>query len=115
MSAFPQAQDPGQLPWDPNCASFPSIRDLPRLPDAPEGAAWVWGEDDQVREIYDTCLKLTTLTSGIAGKAEPPHPTTSQAFSGGDTHGGNDSTGVSKPMRYCLKTYFADFVEPVFP
>lgn len=41
-------QVPDQLPWDPNCAKFPSLKDLPQLPNAPEGAAWVWGEDDQV-------------------------------------------------------------------
>ncbi|KAJ5620076.1 hypothetical protein N7510_004060 [Penicillium lagena] len=40
-------QNPAQLPWDPNCSRFPVRKDLPRLPDAPEGAAWVWGEDDQ--------------------------------------------------------------------
>jgi hypothetical protein len=42
------AQAPDQLPWNPNCTRFPSRKDLPQLPGAPEGAAWVWGEDDQV-------------------------------------------------------------------
>ena len=39
------------LPWDPNSTSFPTRRELPNLGDeAPEGAAWVWGSDDQVSE-----------------------------------------------------------------
>jgi hypothetical protein len=46
MSSSPQAPD--QLPWDPNCTEFPSLKELPQLPDTPEGAAWVWGKDDQV-------------------------------------------------------------------
>jgi hypothetical protein len=41
-------QAPDQLPWNPNCTKFPSRKDLPQLPGAPEGAAWVWGEEDQV-------------------------------------------------------------------
>jgi hypothetical protein len=43
-----QVQSPQQLPWDPNSLSFPSHDELPKLPDAPEGAAWVWGKEDQV-------------------------------------------------------------------
>jgi hypothetical protein len=41
-------QVPDQLPWNPNNTRFPSQKDLPKLPGAPDGAAWVWGEDDQV-------------------------------------------------------------------
>ncbi|CAL5870679.1 uncharacterized protein PFLUO_LOCUS4919 [Penicillium psychrofluorescens] len=44
-------QNPTQLPWDPNCAHFPLRKDLPRLPGAPEGAAWVWGENDQIGRL----------------------------------------------------------------
>ena len=36
------------VPFDPNCTKFPSRKDVPKRADAPEGAAWVWGEDDQV-------------------------------------------------------------------
>lgn len=43
-----ETQNPNQLPWDPNCTRFPSLHELPKLPNAPEGAAWVWGDDDQV-------------------------------------------------------------------
>ncbi|CEO58827.1 hypothetical protein PMG11_03529 [Penicillium brasilianum] len=44
-------QAPGQLPWNPNCTKFPSRQELPQLPGAPEGAAWVWGEDDQLGRL----------------------------------------------------------------
>ncbi len=47
-------QAPDQLPWNPNCSKFPSRKELPQLPGAPEGAAWVWGEDDQVLIVYKT-------------------------------------------------------------
>ncbi|KAL8834501.1 MAG: hypothetical protein Q9205_003096 [Flavoplaca limonia] len=39
------------IPFDPNCTKFPSRKDVPRRPDAPDGAAWVWGEDDQLGRI----------------------------------------------------------------
>ena len=37
------------LPFDPDSTVFPSRKDVPRRDDAPEGAAWVWGKDDNVR------------------------------------------------------------------
>ena len=37
-----------EIPFDPDSTSFPSRKDVPRRRDAPEGAAWVWGEDDNV-------------------------------------------------------------------
>lgn len=37
-----------QLPWDPDSSNFPRRKDLPKLDGAPEGAAWVWGKDDNV-------------------------------------------------------------------
>mgnify|MGYP001636370534 CR=1 FL=1 len=40
-----------KLPWDPNSTKFPSRKDLPKLPDAPDGAAWVWGNDDEVDTV----------------------------------------------------------------
>ncbi|KAJ5091705.1 hypothetical protein NUU61_006575 [Penicillium alfredii] len=45
------AQDPQQLPWDPHCITFPARKDLPRLSGAPDGAAWVWGKDDQLGRL----------------------------------------------------------------
>ncbi|KAA8651865.1 uncharacterized protein ATNIH1004_000763 [Aspergillus tanneri] len=34
-------QDPNQLPWDPNCTRFPSRAELPKIPNAPDDAAWL--------------------------------------------------------------------------
>lgn len=42
------AQAPSDIPWNPDNNTFPALKDLPRLPNAPAEAAWVWGEDDQV-------------------------------------------------------------------
>lgn len=49
---------PNELPWDPELTIFPTRKNLPLIPGAPEGAAWVWGKDDQVREhilFYSYC------------------------------------------------------------
>ncbi|KAJ5640878.1 hypothetical protein N7528_000503 [Penicillium herquei] len=46
-----RSQIPDQLPWDPTCDQFPSLKQLPKLPNAPEGAAWVWGKDDQIGRL----------------------------------------------------------------
>ena len=54
-----QVQDANNLPWDPNCTRFPSIEKLPKIPDVPEGAAWVWGKDDQVRTETTTFIDLS--------------------------------------------------------
>ncbi|OOG00850.1 hypothetical protein ASPCADRAFT_159203 [Aspergillus carbonarius ITEM 5010] len=50
-STTPGAQVPDQLPWDPNNTQFPSRRELPRIPGAPEDAAWVWGKDDSLGRL----------------------------------------------------------------
>lgn len=42
-------QAPDQIPWDPQSTAFPTRTELPRIPGAPEQAAWVWGDDDYVR------------------------------------------------------------------
>lgn len=40
------------LPWNPDSTSFPTRKELPSLGDnVPEGAAWVWGSDDQIGRI----------------------------------------------------------------
>lgn len=41
-------QDPTQVPWNPDNESFPRLGDLPRISEAPQGAAWFWGKDDNV-------------------------------------------------------------------
>lgn len=48
LSPTMSVQQPDQIPWDPNCDHFPSRKDLPKIPGAPDGAAWVWGKDDSV-------------------------------------------------------------------
>lgn len=35
-------------PFDPDSTIFPTRKDLPPIPGAPAGAAWVWGENDYV-------------------------------------------------------------------
>ncbi|CAK45479.1 hypothetical protein CBS63078_3587 [Aspergillus niger] len=50
MSAT-KSQIPDQLPWDPNCTQFPSRKELPKIPGAPDGAAWVWGKDDSLGRL----------------------------------------------------------------
>ncbi|KAL2006039.1 hypothetical protein VTN00DRAFT_9693 [Thermoascus crustaceus] len=44
-------QSPDQLPWNPDSTKFPSRKDLPKIPGAPEGAAWVWGKDDYIGRL----------------------------------------------------------------
>jgi len=39
------------IPWDPNSTKFPTRKELPKIPGAPDDAAWVWGKEDNVR-IY---------------------------------------------------------------
>ncbi|MCJ1358895.1 MAG: hypothetical protein MMC33_008895 [Icmadophila ericetorum] len=34
------------IPFNPDSTKFPTRKELPKIPDAPEGAAWVWGKDD---------------------------------------------------------------------
>ena len=35
---------------DKNSTSLPRRSELPEIPNAPPGAAWVWGKDDEVRQ-----------------------------------------------------------------
>ncbi|KAL8709792.1 MAG: hypothetical protein Q9220_005578 [cf. Caloplaca sp. 1 TL-2023] len=53
------------IPFDPDCTRFPNRKDVPRRADAPAGAAWVWGEDDQLGRI-----NLLTPTRVKAATAE---------------------------------------------
>lgn len=36
------------MPFDPNSTKFPTRKELPEISGAPPGAAWVWGENDNV-------------------------------------------------------------------
>jgi hypothetical protein len=53
------------IPWDPNSTKFPTRKELPKIPNAPEQAAWVWGADDYVGR-----LNLLTPTRVAAAAKE---------------------------------------------
>ncbi|MCJ1285300.1 hypothetical protein MMC26_004640 [Xylographa opegraphella] len=53
------------IPFDPNCTSFPTRKEVPQIPGAPPGAAWVWGPDDNIGR-----LNLLTPTRVKAAAAE---------------------------------------------
>lgn len=40
-----------QIPFDPKATSFPSRKNLPKIPGAPDQAAWVWGSDDSLGRL----------------------------------------------------------------
>lgn len=42
---------PMAIPWHANATSFPLRKDLPKIPGAPEDAAWVWGEEDYIGRL----------------------------------------------------------------
>jgi hypothetical protein len=35
-----------KIPFDPDQETFPKLEELPKIPNAPPGAAWVWGPED---------------------------------------------------------------------
>ncbi len=37
--------------WDPDSNNFPTRKELPEIPGAPAGAAWFWGENDNVHAL----------------------------------------------------------------
>ncbi|KAI9803963.1 MAG: hypothetical protein M1833_000244 [Piccolia ochrophora] len=53
------------IPFDPESTRFPTRKDVPRAQGAPEEAAWVWGEDDQLGR-----LNLLTPTRVLAASKE---------------------------------------------
>jgi len=53
------------IPWDPDSTKFPTRHELPKIPDAPDQAAWVWGKDD-----YLGRLNLLTPTRVAAAAKE---------------------------------------------
>ncbi|KAK2775710.1 hypothetical protein FQN52_003964 [Onygenales sp. PD_12] len=62
---FNGAKSPNELPWDPDNTKLPLRKDLPKIPGAPEGAAWVWGKDDYIGR-----LNLLTPTRVKAASSE---------------------------------------------
>jgi hypothetical protein len=45
------ANPPLTIPFDPNSSTLPSRKNLPAIPDAPDGAAWVWGPADNLGRL----------------------------------------------------------------
>lgn len=52
------------MPFDPDSTIFPTRKELPTIPGAPEGAAWVWGENDNIGRLN----LLTPTRVAAAGK-----------------------------------------------
>jgi hypothetical protein len=44
-------EDDNKFPWNPDRKNFPKFQDLPKIPGAPDGAAWVWGPDDYLGRL----------------------------------------------------------------
>lgn len=42
---------PERLVLDPESEDLPKRKDLPEIAGAPDGAAWVWGERDEVDNL----------------------------------------------------------------
>jgi hypothetical protein len=42
----PGSKDKEAIPWNPDRTEFPTRHNLPSIPGAPPGAAWVWGPED---------------------------------------------------------------------
>lgn len=74
------AQAADQLPWNPNSTSFPTRKNLPKLPDAPDGAAWVWGKDDEVCFPVISTHVIRADMLDIVGQIEPPNAAESQGL-----------------------------------
>jgi len=53
------------IPWDPDSNKFPTRHELPKIPGAPDQAAWVWGKDDYIGR-----LNLLTPTRVAAAAKE---------------------------------------------
>jgi hypothetical protein len=55
------------LPWDPDAESFPTRKELSgmSIENAPPGAAWVWGADDQIGRLN---LLTPTRVANAANK-----------------------------------------------
>jgi len=66
INAIMPASKPTSIPWDPDCTSFPTLSELPTIPNAPEGApaAWVWGTDDFVGRL--NLLTSTRIKSALS-------------------------------------------------
>ncbi|MCJ1249650.1 hypothetical protein MMC30_006876 [Trapelia coarctata] len=62
------------IPFDPNSTKFPSRKELPDIPGAPKGAAWVWGEDDYIGHlnlVTPTQVKAAAAAHSRTGEMVP--------------------------------------------
>jgi hypothetical protein len=64
-SLNPYSNEDSKFPWNPDRKSFPKLQDLPKIPNAPKYAAWVWGADDGLGR-----LNLLTPARVLAAKNE---------------------------------------------
>ncbi len=48
---------------DKSSSTLPKRSELPEIPDAPPGAAWLWGKDDEVRS--SPCPDLDEHVLGV--------------------------------------------------
>ena len=71
--------------FDPNATTFPLRKDLLGIPGAPEGAAWLWGKDDQIGR-----LNLLTPTRVKVASSEI-------------------KTGIMVPLKYVEQLQFESF------
>ncbi|PGH01620.1 hypothetical protein AJ79_07868 [Helicocarpus griseus UAMH5409] len=62
---FGDGKSPDELPWNPDTTKLPLRKDLPKIPGAPDGAAWVWGKHDYIGR-----LNLLTPTRVKAASTE---------------------------------------------
>ncbi|KAL9578169.1 MAG: hypothetical protein Q9212_005891 [Teloschistes hypoglaucus] len=83
------------IPFDPNCTKFPARKHVPKRPDAPPDAAWVWGEDDQVSQFATGTFYNNTHTADIIG----PRANLKCSIHHWSEHGGIAGRGVLLDYR----------------
>lgn len=107
-------QDPTSLPWDPRNTVFPARQDLPHLPNAPEGAAWVWGADDglgRLNLLTETRVAAAAreIISGESTRVDmpldvPKHPSWQREPFQHNIKVGRDGGGIGHDDTYFLNT-----------
>jgi hypothetical protein len=63
-SALGAKKSPNEVPWDPDTTDFPTRKNLPPIPGAPDEAAWFWGKEDYVRNLITFASLAQLLFSG---------------------------------------------------
>jgi hypothetical protein len=68
-SAIGAKKSPNEVPWDPDHTDFPTRKNLPPIPGAPDEAAWFWGKEDYVRNhITFACPTQPLLSDFLTGR-----------------------------------------------